>query len=227
MTSIHKIYSVALILSTLTIAACSEPKEPVTQEPQKETTADIVSTAAPAGDATLRVKKSEDGADTAFMARTAEKTTTATVEAINHETREVTLKREDSSIFSVTARKDTANFEQVSVGDTVNTKHVKQVLITLIEGGNIPPSSTVIDNAIQAEEGEMPLRAEIEVLIDTYTIEDINIEENTFKLMNVDGLVEEYTARNPKNLERASVGDSVIVKVTNAFAVEALKASER
>jgi hypothetical protein len=53
----------------------------------------------------------------------------------------------------------------------------------------------------------------------TATVEDINIEANTFKLKGPDGEVTEYTARNPDNLKRAMVGDLVVITRTDAVAV--------
>jgi hypothetical protein len=73
--------------------------------------------------------------------------------------------------------------------------------------------------AARTEEGEMPGFAAIDTQIATATVEEINIEANTFKLKGVDGMVNEYVARNPENLKRAKVGDLVIMTVTNAVAI--------
>ena len=51
------------------------------------------------------------------------------------------------------------------------------------------------------------------------TVEEINLEANTFKLKGPDGEVNEYTARNPENLKRSAVGDLVVITVTEAIAI--------
>jgi hypothetical protein len=56
-------------------------------------------------------------------------------------------------------------------------------------------------------------------MVVTATVEEINIELNTFKLKGPDGVINEYTARNPENLKRAAVGDLVVMTVTSAVAI--------
>jgi hypothetical protein len=51
------------------------------------------------------------------------------------------------------------------------------------------------------------------------TVEEINLEANTFKLKGPDGTVTEYLARNPDNLRRSEVGDLVIITVSEAVAI--------
>ncbi|RKZ80148.1 MAG: hypothetical protein DRQ35_02870, partial [Gammaproteobacteria bacterium] len=49
-------------------------------------------------------------------------TVTAVVEAINHETREVTLRRKDDTTVSFVASEEARNLDQVTVGDIVVAK---------------------------------------------------------------------------------------------------------
>ena len=72
----------------------------------------------------------------------------------------------------------------------------------------------------RAEEGAMPGFAAMDTRVATATVEEINIEANTFKLKGVDGAIREYAARNPENLKRASVGDLVVMTVSEAIAIE-------
>jgi hypothetical protein len=65
----------------------------------------------------------------------------------------------------------------------------------------------------------MPGFAAMEQVVVTATVEDINIEANTFKLKGPDGTINEYTARNPDNLKRAMVGDLVVITRTDAIAI--------
>lgn len=54
-------------------------------------------------------------------------TETATVEAINHETREVTLRRQDGTTTSIVVSEDARNLDQVQVTDVV-VAHILQNL---------------------------------------------------------------------------------------------------
>ena len=143
----------------------------------------------------------------------------AVVEAINHETREVTLKRSDGEVISFVASEEARNLPQVSVGDIVNAEYVQSVSIEVVANEGYEPEQGEMSAAARTKEGEMPGMAAIDTQIATATVEEINIEANTFKLKGVDGTVNEYVARNPENLKRAKVGDLVIMTVTNAVAI--------
>ena len=145
---------------------------------------------------------------------------TAVVEAINHETREVTLKRSDGEIISFVASEEARNLPQVSVGDIVNAEYVQSVSIEVVANDEgYEPEQGEMAAIARTEAGEMPGVAAIETQVATATVEEINIEANTFKLKGIDGTVNEYVARNPENLKRAKVGDLVIMTVTNAVAI--------
>ena len=53
----------------------------------------------------------------------------------------------------------------------------------------------------------------------TATVEEINLEANTFKLKGPEGNIEELTARDPDNLKLADVGDLVVITFTEAMAI--------
>jgi hypothetical protein len=53
----------------------------------------------------------------------------------------------------------------------------------------------------------------------TATVEEINIEANTFKLKWPGGEIKEYEARDPENLKKADVGDLVVTTYTEAIAL--------
>ena len=145
---------------------------------------------------------------------------TAVVEAINHETREVRLKRSDGEIIEFVASEEARNLGQVDVGDIVNAEYVHSVSIDVIPNEEgFEPDAGQAQAMARTKEGEMPGVAAINTQVATATVQEINIEANTFKLKGVDGTVNEYTARNPENLKRAKVGDLVIMTVTDAVAI--------
>ncbi len=81
------------------------------------------------------------------------------------------------------------------------------------------PEAAVAGAVARTEKGQMPGMAAMEQTVITATVEDINIEANTFKLKGPDGKVNEYTARNPENLKRSKVGDLVVITRTDAVAI--------
>jgi hypothetical protein len=143
----------------------------------------------------------------------------ASVEAINHETREVTLKRPDGEIIEFVASDEARNLDQVSVGDIVTAEYVESLSIEVIANEGYEPEAGEMQAMARTEKGQMPGVTAIDVQVATATVEDINIEANTFKLRGPDGSVEEYVARNPENLKRAKVGDLVVFTATTSVTI--------
>jgi hypothetical protein len=144
---------------------------------------------------------------------------TAKVQAINHETRLVTLLRADGSTVTFTASDEARNLDQVMVGDIVHAKYVESISIEVVANEGMEPESHELAAIARTEEGQMPGLAAFDAQVVTATVEDINIEANTFKLKGPDGNVTEYVARNPDNLKKAAVGDLVIITIAESMAI--------
>ena len=144
---------------------------------------------------------------------------TAVVTAIDHETRFVTVQKNDGESISFTASEEARNLGQVQVGDILMAEYEETLSIEVIPNEGMEPSVAAADAVARTEEGEMPGAAIMEATVITATVEDINIEANTFKLRYADGSVVEYAARNPENLKRSKVGDLVVITATQAVAI--------
>ncbi len=151
----------------------------------------------------------------------------ATVEAIDHQTRDVTLRMPEGDTVSFVASEEARNLGQVAVGDVVNAEYVESLSIEVVANEGFEPDSGELQAIARTKEGEMPGVAAIDTQIATATVEEINIEANTFKLRGPDGSVEEYVARNPGNLKRAKVGDLVIFTVTTSVSIVVEQGSSR
>ena len=143
----------------------------------------------------------------------------ALVEAIDQETRVVTLRKSNGEAITFTASDDVRNLAQVSVGDHLIAEYVESVSIEVMAADGLEADAAEVAAMARAEEGQMPGFAAMDALVVTATVEEINIELNTFKLKGPDGVISEYTARNPQNLKRAAVGDLVVMTVTSAVAI--------
>ena len=144
---------------------------------------------------------------------------TAVVEAINHETREVTLRKNSGEVITFTASEEARNLGQVDVGDIVSANYTQSVSIEVMEDDGKGPRVGELAVMDRTDEGKMPGGAVINATVVVASVEDINIEANTFKLLGPDGNVNEYTARNPENLKRASVGDLVVITIAESMAI--------
>lgn len=144
---------------------------------------------------------------------------TAKVEAINQETREVTLLRADGERITFTASDDARNLNMVRVGDIVNADYVETLSIEVVANDGTEPDKLELAGMARTEEGQMPGMAAFDAQQVIATVEEINLEANTFKLKGPDGTINEYVARDPDNLRRADVGDLVIITTTEAVAI--------
>ncbi|MCW8925219.1 MAG: hypothetical protein OQJ84_03100 [Xanthomonadales bacterium] len=164
--------------------------------------------------------------DKPSMSATETETITAVVEAINHETREVTLRGPQGNTVSFVASEEARNLGQVSVGDIVVAEYTQSVTIDVVAGDGSAPGAGELEVAGRTEEGEMPGVAAMNAVVIQASVEEINLEANTFKLKGPSGEITEYTARDPENLKKAAVGDNVIITLTEAIALSVEKATQ-
>jgi hypothetical protein len=151
---------------------------------------------------------------------------TAVVEAINHETREVTLRGPEGNTVSFVASEEARNLDQVSVGDIVMAEYKQSLSIEVFANDGSEPGAGELVVAGRSEKGEMPGVAAVDSTVVTATVEEINLENNTFKLKGPSGEVQEYVARDPENLKKAAVGDLVVITYTEALALSVEKATQ-
>jgi len=119
---------------------------------------------------------------------------TAMVEAINQETREVTLRGPEGRTVSFVASEEAQNLGQVKVGDIVMAEYVQTMSIEVFANDGSEPGAGEIVVAGRSEKGEMPALTAIDALVVSAIVEEINIEANTFKLRGPSGAIKEYEA---------------------------------
>lgn len=144
---------------------------------------------------------------------------TTVVDAIDREARTITLKGPQGNTRTIQAREDSDNIDRIEVGDNVAVEFVQHMSIEVFANDGMEPGSGVMTATGVNEEGETPAGMEMITTVTTATVEDINIEANTFKLKWPDGSIMEYVAQDPENLKKADVGDLVVTSYTEAIAL--------
>jgi hypothetical protein len=148
---------------------------------------------------------------------------TAVVEAINHETRDVTLRGPEGKSVSFVASEEARNLDQVQVGDTVIAEYKQDLSIKVLAGDGTEAGVGGLSAMTRTPEGEMPGLAAVNSTVVTASVEEINLEANTFKLKGPNGQINEYVAQDPENLRKAAVGDLVVITYTEAVAITVQK----
>lgn len=213
----RKLLTIAIMSSAVALSACNEKDAEKTAAEQPSTA--VVASVAEDKAADMMVQEKP------FISTSVSAVETATVTAIDQETRVVTLLSEDGSSTSFTAGDEVRNLAQVSTGDLVTIEYVKNLTVQVIDAPEAVPAVADVIAEVRAEEGEMPAAATIETMVEVSTIEAIDVEANTFKLKDENGVVTEYTARDPENLTRSNVGDVVVATLTEAMAISVSKAT--
>ncbi|MCF6264910.1 MAG: hypothetical protein L3J24_15160 [Xanthomonadales bacterium] len=217
-------YKAAIILLTVLFATACSDSTSTSVEPaidESNAVAESVETVAaePVAIVETVVAETSSEADKPAISATQKVLLTATVEAINHETRAVSLRGPEGSIVEIVASEDIRNLNQVSVGDSLNIEYVQSISIEVVAAVDAEAGIAVIAAEVRSDEGEMPGVAALEAIVINAVVEEINLEENTFKLKGADGEVTEFTARDPENLKKAVVGDLVVITLTEAVAI--------
>ena len=138
----------------------------------------------------------------------------ALVEAVDYETREVTLRDSSGELINFVAGDELKNLAQMKAGDIVIAEYTESLYIDVFDDQGSVPSESDFTVMGTAEEGQKPGLSAFDSYVVTATVEDINLENNTFKLKWPDESVEEFIAQNPKNLRQAEVGDLVVITRT-------------
>lgn len=175
-------------------------------------TAFVVSLSLQAGEETAAVEKPSFSASQKVQV-------TTVVEAVDREARTVTLKGPQGNTRTIQAREDSNNIDQIEVGDLVNVEFIQHMSIEVFANDGMEPGAGTMAVTARNKEGETPGVMAIETTVVTATVEDINIEANSFKLKWPNGEIQEYQAQDPENLKKAEVGDLVVTTYTEAIAL--------
>jgi hypothetical protein len=154
-------------------------------------------------------------------------TATAIVEKIDHKTRAVTLKRTDGTSFTFTVDPSVRNLDQVKKGDEVTVTYYESLAYQIKKPGESDPGAAVAEDVRRAQPGEKPAGSVARVQKVTATIKVIDKVAGTVTLVGPEGEAMTVKARDPKNLDRVSVGDLVELTYTEALAIQVDKPTKK
>jgi len=144
---------------------------------------------------------------------------TAKVEAIDHETREVTLRGSDGEKLTFVADERVKNLAQVDVGDTVAATYYESVAFEVHKPGELSPGVAIAEGTGTAELGSKPAALDAQSVTVTSTIAAIDDSVPTVTLEGADGERSTIKVRNRENLKNVKVGDQVEITLTRALAI--------
>ncbi len=152
---------------------------------------------------------------------------TATVEAIDYDTRHVTLKGLQGNTTTFYVVEEAYNFKEVEIGDLVNIAYKASIAINLEKGSGQDPSFIVGGASTRASEGQKPEGVAYNVINVRARVEDIDYENRTVDLKgprgNVITVEVDESVQNFKNIKK---GDEVSAKYTEAVAISVRPADQ-
>jgi Cu/Ag efflux protein CusF len=148
----------------------------------------------------------------------ADERVSATVTAIDQNTRKVTLREADGTLLSFTAGPDVRNLAQVKVGDVVTLSHTVALVLELKKTSGGIRERVENEGGLRAAPGQMPgaiMAREVRVVADVTKVDSKN------KSVTLRGPNRSVKLRvdDPKQLAGIKVGDQVEATFIDAVAV--------
>jgi Cu/Ag efflux protein CusF len=151
------------------------------------------------------------------VARAGNISKSATITAINHTTRVVTLKDAQGNVEDVMCSPDIKRFDELKVGDTVTFSYHAAVVYQIAKPGE--KSAPAAEPSMVRGQGAKPSGAITQQRKATVTIEAIDAAAPSVTVKTADGHKMTAQVEDKKNLEGLKVGDKVEVTFTEALMV--------
>jgi Cu/Ag efflux protein CusF len=147
----------------------------------------------------------------------------ATVESIDRQTREVTLKNEQGETVSFQLDEDAGRIDDIEAGDQVTIEYLEAVTIQVFAPDKVEPKAASEAVVAQTPVGEKPAGLAVGHVSVVVTIESIDLENELVTLKNKDGEMKTVRPENPENLKKVEVGDKVKITYTQAVGFKVIE----
>jgi len=142
----------------------------------------------------------------------------ATIVAINHDKRMVTLKDANGNVEDFHAGPEITRFNELKVGDSVTFSYHAAVVYQVIKPGTKAAPVQSGESVVRGQ-GPKPSGAVTQQRQATVTVEAIDPAVPSIKVRTADGHAMSAQVEDKKNLEGLKVGDKVTVTFTEALMV--------
>jgi Cu/Ag efflux protein CusF len=147
---------------------------------------------------------------------------TATVEAVDSATREITLKGPKGNVVVMEVPESVKRFSEIKVGDQLHVKYTESVIVALRKAEAAAKLGTTTDTGMTRMEGAKP-GAVVSRKI-TATVEVVSVDKATpaVTVRRADNSTVSFHVEDPKNLEGVNAGDHIIVTYNEALALQVM-----
>jgi hypothetical protein len=162
--------------------------------------------------------------------REAELTTiTATVESVDLDKREVTLKGPSGNKVTLEADKSVQRLNEIKPGDTVRATYYQSVVATLREPTAEEKANPLMlkEGAGRAPETESPAAGVARRVTVVATIDSVDRSAQTVTVKGPRGNTVTAKVENPANLEKMQEGKTIVITYTEALALSLEKVGKK
>ena len=144
---------------------------------------------------------------------------TATIEAIDHTERLLTLKDTDGDVETIYAGPEVKRFSELKVGDKVTLRYYESMAYSVRKPGAPAPPPASGKTTTTPGTGARPGATMSKQETATVTIKAIDTKAPSVTVLDEHGKTASFRVEDKKNLEGVAVGDKVDITYTRAFLV--------
>jgi hypothetical protein len=142
----------------------------------------------------------------------------ATVEAIDHSSRTVTLKGPKGNLVDLQVDPAVTRFDQMKVGDVIQAEYYASLVLELRKAGTKPMEASVAAAAAPTE-GKKPSGVAVLQETTTVTIDSIDPSIPAVTVTTMDGDHVSFRVKKKKHLKNVAPGDQVVITRTQGLLV--------
>jgi hypothetical protein len=142
-----------------------------------------------------------------------------TVQAVDKETRTLTLKGADGTIETIYVPSQVQRFDDVAAGDTITVETQEGLLLEYQPAGSPDVKPTAVVDGARATDGPSPSAAAAATVRSSVTITGIDTGTRIVEFQNLDGDKYHVKAGPEIAIEKLAVGDRLIATYGRAVAI--------
>jgi hypothetical protein len=144
---------------------------------------------------------------------------TATIEAIDHSARLVTLKDKEGETETIYCGPEVKRFDELKVGDTVSFRYYESIAYSIRKPGQPSGLPAETGPKVVRGQGARPSGTISQQETATVTIKAIDLKVPSVTVLTEDGRTVGFKVQDKKNLKDVKVGDKVEITYTEAMMI--------
>lgn len=144
---------------------------------------------------------------------------TATIEAIDHTSRAITLKTKDGQTETMVAGPEVKRFNELKVGDTLTFRYYESTAFSIRKPGDKAPAPVNTDPTMTRGTGAKPSGTLSQQANATVVVKAIDLAVPSVTVLTDENKLVTMKVADKKNLEGLKVGDKVDITYTEALMI--------